>query len=85
MEALVFYLLMLQNASIQRKSFSNRKKNIPYFIFSSNSMRKTGLICNFYVDYGTFYSSDMIDIHKYFIKNRRYKIVFGLIKKICDY
>ena len=64
---------------------SEIKKNIPYFIFSSNKMKKAGLIFNFSIDYVTFYSSDIIDLHKYFMKNTRYKIVFGLIKKICDY
>ena len=64
---------------------SEIKKNIPYFTFSSNKMKKAGLFCDFSIDYVTFYSSDIIDLHKYFMKNTRYKIVFGLIKKICDY
>ena len=40
--------------------------------FSANNMTKTGLYgcaCNFFVDYRTFDTSNIIDIDKYLMKN----------------
>ena len=58
MEAIVFYLLMLQK-------YINSKQS------SANNMKKTrlnGCAYNFSVDYKTFDTSDIIDIHKYLMK-----------------
>ena len=51
--------------------------------FSANNMRKTGLsgcVYGFPIDYRTFDTINTINIHKYLMK-KRYKIMFGLIKK----
>ena len=63
MEAIVFYLLMLQK-------YINSKQS------SANNMKKTrlnGCVYNFSVDYKTFDTSDIIDIHKYIMKKHNIK------------
>ena len=63
MEAIVFYLLMLQK-------YINSKQS------SANNMKKTrlnGCVYNFSVDYKTFDTSDITDIHKYLMKKHNMK------------
>ena len=41
---------------------------------------------DFSVDYKTFNTSNIIDIHKYLMKKTQYKVVDGLFKKcLSDY
>ena len=63
MEAIVFYLLILQK-------YINSKQS------SANNMKKTrlnGFVYNFSIDYKTFDTSDIIDIHKYLMKKHNIK------------
>ena len=48
-------------------------------------MKKTGLkrsVKVFSVDYNPIDTSDIVDIHRYLMKETQYKIMFGIIKKI---
>ena len=52
---------------------------------SANNMKKAGLngfVYNISVDYSTFDTSNIANIHKYLIKKTWYEIMFGLIKKM---
>ena len=51
-------------------------------------MKKTGLkeIVNFFsVDFNLVDTNDILDIHRYLIKGKQYKIMFGIIKKCLLY
>ena len=53
--------------------------------FPVKKVKKTGLngcIYKFCDAYKTFDTGDFIDIHKYLLKETKYKIMLGLIKKI---
>ena len=91
MKARISYLLMLQSISIQKKNNSeiedyalrlgNTSKD-----FTINNMETTGLkrVANlFSVDFNPIDNSKILDIYIYLMKKKkkRYKIMFGLIKK----
>ena len=72
MEPTVSYLLMLQ-------------KHINSKDFTTNKMTKTeskGVINFFSVDFNCVNTNDILDIHRYLIKRKRHKLIFGLVKKI---
>ena len=50
--------------------------------FTIDSMKKTGLKQIFSVDYNAINTENILDIHRYLIKDTWYKIIFGFIKKI---
>ena len=81
MEAAVFYFLMLQKY-INPKQKTLKEKKIPCVqeifqaIFQPIIWEKTGLngcVCNFSVYYRAFDTSNIIEIHKYFMKKHDIK------------
>ena len=84
MEAIVFYLLIVQKI-YQFKAKDSEKKNYPFCLgniaggFSAKNMKKNtglnGCVYNFSADHTAFGTSNIIDIHKYLI-------IFGFIKKM---
>ena len=50
--------------------------------FTIDSMKKTGSKQIFSVDYNAINTENILDIHRYLIKDTLYKIIFGFIKKI---
>ena len=78
MEQLVIYLLMVQKLlSLKQDSeivasplcLGNTSKD-----FSVDNMKKTGLngyVCGFSVDYNAIVNADILDIHRYLMKNNR--------------
>ena len=51
----------------------------------SNMKKKTGLkgnVKSFSVDLNHIDTNDILDIHKYLVKGKLYKIMFALIKKM---
>ena len=49
--------------------------------FTIDSMKKTGLKQFISVDYNAIKAKNILDIHRYLIKDTWYKIIFGFIKK----
>ena len=81
MEAIVFLFVNATKIISVQKKDSEIKKH-PLCLgnisgdFSANNMIKTGLngcVYNFSVDYCTFDTSDIIDIHKYLTKKHNIK------------
>ena len=54
--------------------------------FTVNNMKKKtglkGVVKFFSVDFNPIDTNDILDIYRYLMKRTRYKIMFGLIKKI---
>ena len=50
--------------------------------FTIYSMKKAGLKQIFSVDSNAINTENILDIHRYLIKDTWYKIIFGFIKKI---